>query len=53
MRQKAEGAGNLKSTPQETVTTKGNTIEIEPAEPDVVYVPQCDPWLVCGYTRGT
>jgi hypothetical protein len=48
MRQKAQAAGNLKSTPQQTVTTQGSTVEIEPAQPDVVYVPAYDPWLVYG-----
>jgi hypothetical protein len=38
----------LKSTPQETVTTEGQTIVIQPANPDVVYVPEYDPWLVYG-----
>src|SRR5246127_4295485 len=48
MRQKAEQAGNLSSTQQQTVTTQGSTIVIEPAAPDVVYVPAYDPWLVYG-----
>jgi Protein of unknown function (DUF3300) len=48
MRQRAQQAGNLKTTPQETVTTNANTIVIQPATPDVVYVPQYDPWLVYG-----
>jgi hypothetical protein len=48
MRQRAKQAGNLQTTPQENVTTKGQTIVIEPAAPDVVYVPQYDPWLVYG-----
>ena len=48
MRQKAEQAGNLKSTPQQTVTTQDSTITIEPASPDVVYIPAYDPWLVYG-----
>jgi hypothetical protein len=48
MRQRAEQAGNLKTTPQQTVTTQGSTISIEPANPDVVYVPAYDPWLVYG-----
>jgi len=30
------------------VTTQGDTIIIEPADPDVVYVPAYDPWLVYG-----
>jgi hypothetical protein len=48
MRQKAQAAGNLKSTPQITVTNPGQSIVIQPAQPDVVYVPQYDPWLVYG-----
>ena len=48
MRQRAEQAGNLKTTPQETVSTAGQTIVIQPAATDVVYVPQYDPWLVYG-----
>ena len=53
MRQKAKQAGNLKTTPQENVTTQGQTIVIQPAAPDVVYVPQYDPWLVYGYPLAT
>ena len=49
MRRKAQEAGNLKSTPQQTVAEQGSAIDIEPAEPDVVYVPAYDPWLVYGY----
>jgi hypothetical protein len=48
MRAQAQRAGNLKSTPQENVTDEGQTIVIEPAEPNVVYVPEYDPWLVYG-----
>ena len=48
MRKRAQSAGNLKSTPQQTVTTQGQTIVIEPANPQVVYVPAYDPWLIYG-----
>src|SRR5580698_7136178 len=48
MRQKAEQAGNLSSTQQQTVTTQGSTIIIQPAAPDVVYVPAYNPWVVYG-----
>jgi hypothetical protein len=48
MRQQARNAGNLKSTEQENVTDQDGTIAIEPANPDVVYVPAYDPWLVYG-----
>ena len=49
MRKKAEQDGNLKTTPQQTVKNQGSTIEIQPANPDVVYVPAYDPWDVYGY----
>src|SRR5580700_4050978 len=48
MRQQAQKAGHLNSNEQERVTTQGNTIVIEPANPEVVYVPAYDPWLVYG-----
>jgi hypothetical protein len=49
MRQKAQQAGNLTNTPQQTVQTQDSNIVIQPAQPDVVYVPAYDPWLVYGY----
>ena len=48
MRHRAQQAGNLKSTEQQKVQDKGSTIVIEPAAPEVVYVPAYDPWLVYG-----
>lgn len=48
MRNRAQGAGTLKSTPQESVASEGQTITIEPTDPEVVYVPEYDPWLVYG-----
>jgi len=48
MRQRAEQAGNLKSTPQQVVTTQGPTVIIQPADPQVVYVPAYNPWVVYG-----
>jgi hypothetical protein len=48
MRQRAKQAGNLNTTSQEKVSTKGKTIVIQPEATDVVYVPQYDPWLVYG-----
>jgi len=49
MRQKAQQAGNLKTTSQQVVTTQGSDVVIAPADPDVVYVPAYDPWLIYGY----
>src|SRR6266436_1786664 len=48
MRQQAQKAGHLNSNEQERVTTQGSAIIIEPANPEVVYVPAYDPWLVYG-----
>ena len=53
MRLKAQQAGKLASTPQETVTTRLKTgrptdIEIQPANPDVIYVPVYDPVWIWG-----
>jgi Protein of unknown function (DUF3300) len=49
MRRKAQDAGNLKTTPQLKVTEQDSAIDIQPADPDVVYVPAYDPWLIYGY----
>jgi len=70
MRQRASQAGNLKSTPQQAVTTQAaaptpppqssadqpqtivqappQTIVIQPAQPEVVYVPSYNPTVVYG-----
>jgi hypothetical protein len=48
LREEARKAGQLNTNEQEKVTTQGNTIIIEPANPEVVYVPAYDPWLVYG-----
>jgi Protein of unknown function (DUF3300) len=49
MRQKAQAAGNLKSTPQIQVTQPAaQTIVIQPANPQVIYVPQYNPAVVYG-----
>jgi hypothetical protein len=52
MRDKAQAAGNLKTTPQQTVTTQGSSIVVQPANPQIVYVPDYDPQLVYGYPMG-
>jgi hypothetical protein len=48
LRRQAEAAGTLKSSPQQTVTTQDQTITVEPANPNVVYVPVYDPTVVYG-----
>jgi len=52
MRDRAQKAGNLESTSQEKVSNNGKTIVIEPADPEIVYVPEYDPWLVYGAPIG-
>jgi hypothetical protein len=48
LRERSKAAGTLRSTSQQTVTTDGQTIAVDPADPQVVYVPEYDPWLVYG-----
>jgi Protein of unknown function (DUF3300) len=48
MRKRAQGAGNLYSTPQQSIVSKGPSIIIEPVDPSVCYLPTYDPWLVYG-----
>jgi len=48
MRRRAQESGNLKSTSQQTVATQDSNISIQPASPEVVYVPAYNPWLVYG-----
>ncbi len=49
MRQRAQAAGSLQSTAQQTVESQDSAISIQPTSPDVVYVPAYDPWVVYGY----
>lgn len=52
MRARAKANGKLQSTPQETVTTENqggqSAIEIQPADPQAIYVPTYDPNYVWG-----
>ena len=52
LRKKAEAQGNLQTTEQQKVTTETvestTIIKIEPAKPDVVYVPTYNPTVVYG-----
>jgi len=52
MRHKAYDSGNLRSTPQERVYEQGPNVDIQPADPDVVYVPTYNPAYVYGYPVG-
>jgi len=48
MRARAKSVGNLKSNDQVKVVTEAQTIIVESAQPEVVYVPAYDPWIVYG-----
>ena len=48
LRQKAYAAGNLRSTEQAYVVQQGDALAIEPASPEVVYVPYYDPRVAYG-----
>ena len=46
MRAKAQSAGSLKSTPQQKVVVQDRIIEVQPADPQVIYVPSYNPQVV-------
>lgn len=48
MRQRAQQAGRLQSTPQVNVANNGGYIGIEPVDPEVIYVPVYDPAWIWG-----
>jgi hypothetical protein len=52
LRHKAHDAGNLRSTPQERVYEQGPNVDIQPADPNVVYVPAYNPAYVYGFPVG-
>jgi hypothetical protein len=48
LRMRAQQAGTLASTPQMQVVQNPGYIALQPANPDVVYVPTYNPWTVYG-----
>jgi hypothetical protein len=48
LRKKANEAGNLKTTKEQTVVVEKETIIIQPANPQVIYVPSYSPTVVYG-----
>ena len=46
LRELARAAGTLTDTAQQQVTVDGSFVEIEPAQPDVIYVPIYNPCLL-------
>ena len=48
LRRRAQAAGNLQSNEQMRVQQQGQTIVLQPASPQYVYVPYYDPYVVYG-----
>jgi uncharacterized protein DUF3300 len=48
LRAKAQASGNLQTTKEQTVVVEEKIIKIEPANPQVVYVPSYNPTVVYG-----
>jgi hypothetical protein len=48
LRERAQAAGNLQSTPQQQVTQNQGYIALAPPNPELVYVPSYNPWVVYG-----
>jgi hypothetical protein len=48
LRQRAQAAGTLKSSPQQTVSGDGGAVTITPPPSEVIYVPSYDPWCMYG-----
>ncbi len=48
LRGKARDQGNLQDTPEQKVIVQGDAIEIQPANPSVIYVPTYNPTVVYG-----
>ena len=48
LRQKAQSSGSLQTNQQQTVSSEGQTIIIQPADPQTVYVPVYQPSTVYG-----
>ena len=48
LRAKAQAAGNLKTTKEQNVIVEEKIIKIEPANPQVIYVPTYNPTVVYG-----
>jgi Spy/CpxP family protein refolding chaperone len=48
LRAKAQASGNLKTTKEQTVIVEEKIIKIEPATPQVIYVPTYNPTVVYG-----
>jgi Protein of unknown function (DUF3300) len=59
LRSEAQAQGNLQTTPQENIVSDDGTVEIEPADPNMIYVPNyawdtiyTEPGIYCGFGVG-
>jgi hypothetical protein len=48
LRNRAQAQGNLRTTPEQRVTTRDQMIVVEPADPQVIYVPAYNPSVAYG-----
>ncbi len=48
MRKRAQAAGNLNSTSQQTVSNQSQGVSVQPTDAQTVYVPQYNPWSSYG-----
>jgi hypothetical protein len=48
LRHMAQDSGHLASTPQQTVSTEDDSVIIEPANPEMIYVPYYNPLIIYG-----
>ncbi|MGC8492683.1 MAG: DUF3300 domain-containing protein, partial [Syntrophobacteraceae bacterium] len=48
LRRRAEAAGNLRTTAQQRVVVTDDYVEIEPVNPEIVYIPRYNPTVVYG-----
>jgi hypothetical protein len=48
LRRRAQASGALQSNSQQQVVQQGPTVIVQPAQPQVIYVPYYDPYLVYG-----
>jgi uncharacterized protein DUF3300 len=48
LRRRAQASGHLQSNPQQQVYEQGQAVSVYPAQPQMVYVPYYDPYVVYG-----
>lgn len=48
LRRRAQVAGNLRSDERQRIVETGPVLVVQPADPQIIYVPYYDPWVVYG-----